>query len=142
MDSWDGCLACGLETARTSHGAAHDLADSLCLACIVTALQAGPQRPQQGSGITPVNLHNRTCSGQRHRCPRPPAVHYLNRSWCATCAPAVPLAVAGPAPERATTPLATDDGMPEAVLAVLNTINATVLRLRDGYPYGEPLEGQ
>ncbi len=76
------CLACGLPTAAATHGAAHDLADALCLACLVEALQAGPQQAAAGSGVEPLTLKRRRCFGLRRTCPEPVAAHYLNTSWC------------------------------------------------------------
>jgi hypothetical protein len=131
------CLACGLEVAATSHGADHDLADVLCLACLVEALAAAPRPAVVGSGVTPTALHSRTCSGQRHRCPRPPTDHRINASWCAVCAPPPP---DPPTAGRASDSRPDDPVMLEALRAILPV--ARLLRSRDGYPYGEPLEGQ
>lgn len=131
------CLACGAEeTALEAVLSPHDLAEWLCVPCLVVALEADNEPLPQGSGVQPQNLHSRTCSGLKHTCPRPVVHHYLNHSWCQVCAP--PPRPPIPAPISRATDNAADDGMSDALTIVQGAFPGLTILEVWPHPYGAP----
>lgn len=131
------CLACGQASARDAYGAAHDLAALLCLQHLTQALAPGNAPLSSGSQ---ERVPRDRCWGDAIACPHPAKHQGLNARWCDAHRP--PVHVVGPPIARATDRTA-DDGMGDAVLAVLQGLGATILATHPGY-YGtlDPLEGQ
>ncbi len=126
------CLACGAPAAADSHGAGHDLATVLCLEHLVEAISSAPTR-LKGSGVEPLSLRQRRCSGLRRTCPEPVTEHYLNGSYCARHAPPER---AAPEPFTPTDPAAAPVEFAEALSALKGC--GTVLYVTKTR---EPLEG-